>query len=90
MASKPYIASGRYIDRQSPACRNCRYRPEQRTGDDACPFTTLYWDFLLRHADRFAAHPRLAQQVRNAARLDPAERAAIQVQALKLRSSLAA
>lgn len=90
MASKPYIASGRYIDRQSPACRNCRYRPEQRTGDDACPFTTLYWDFLLRHAARFAAHPRLAQQVRNAARLDPAERAAIQAQALKLRSSPAA
>ena len=90
MASKPYIASGRYIDRQSPACRNCRYRPEQRTGDNACPFTTLYWDFLLRHADRFAAHPRLAQQVRNAARLDPAERAAIQAQALKLRSPPAA
>lgn len=86
MASKPYIASGRYIDRQSPACRNCRYRPDQRTGDGACPFTTLYWDFLLRHAARFAAHPRLAQQVRNAARLDPAERAIIQAQALRLRS----
>ncbi|MFG6488313.1 cryptochrome/photolyase family protein [Roseateles sp. BYS78W] len=85
MASKPYIASGRYIDRQSPACRSCRYRPEQRTGERACPFTTLYWDFLLRHEARFARHPRLAQQVRNAARLDDAERAAILAAAKTLR-----
>ena len=85
MASKPYIASGRYIERQSPACRSCRYRPDQRTGPQACPFTTLYWDFLLRHESRFAAHPRLAQQVRNAARLDPAEQAAIRQGAHALR-----
>ncbi len=86
MASKPYIASGRYIERQSPACRSCRYRPDQRTGPQACPFTTLYWDFLLRHESRFAAHPRLAQQVRNAARLDPAEQAAIRQGAHALRT----
>ena len=85
MASKPYIASGRYIERQSPACRSCRYRPDQRTGPQACPFTTLYWDFLLRHESRFAAHPRLAQQVRNAARLNPAEQAAIRQGAHALR-----
>jgi deoxyribodipyrimidine photolyase-related protein len=85
MASKPYIASGRYIERQSPACRSCRYRPDQRTGPQACPFTTLYWDFLLRHESRFATHPRLAQQVRNAARLDPAEQAAIRQGAHALR-----
>ncbi len=46
MASKPYVASGQYISRMGNACRGCRHRPERRTGDDACPFTTLYWDFL--------------------------------------------
>jgi deoxyribodipyrimidine photolyase-related protein len=87
MASKPYIASGAYIDRQSPYCATCRYRPAERTGPQACPFTTLYWDFLLRHETRFASHPRLALQVRNLARLDEAERHAIQTQAQALRQS---
>ena len=65
MASKPYIASGRYIQRMSNACQHCRYRPEQASGEAACPITTLYWQFLHRHRHRFAKHPRLAQQVRN-------------------------
>jgi deoxyribodipyrimidine photolyase-related protein len=85
MASKPYIASGKYIDRQSPLCGGCRYRPAERLGERACPFTTLYWDFLLRHRARFASHPRLALQVRAVERLDAAERGAIRVQAAALR-----
>jgi deoxyribodipyrimidine photolyase-related protein len=85
MASKPYVATGRYIERMSDHCRHCRYRPAKRTGDDACPFTTLYWDFLLRHAERFAAHPRMALQVKNLAALDAPERAAITARAEALR-----
>jgi deoxyribodipyrimidine photolyase-related protein len=69
MATKPYAAGGAYIDRMSDYCRGCRYDRRRRTGDEACPFTTLYWDFLARHADRFARNPRLAQQVRAAERL---------------------
>ncbi len=69
MASKPYVATGKYIDRQSNHCGSCRFRPEKRVGDDACPFTTLYWDFLARHEERFAKHPRMALQVRNLARV---------------------
>ncbi len=85
MASKPYIASGKYIARQSPLCGSCRYRPDERVGERACPFTTLYWDFLLRHEARFANHPRLALQVRGLARVDEAERERIRAQAACIR-----
>ena len=77
MASKPYVASGKYIDRMSNNCGSCRFRPELRVGEDACPFTTLYWDFLIRHEERFAKHPRMALQVRNLARIPADERAEI-------------
>jgi deoxyribodipyrimidine photolyase-related protein len=69
MASKPYIATGNYIKRMSPHCQGCRYDPALRSGDQACPFTTLYWDFLLRHQSRLAQNPRMALQVKNLARL---------------------
>lgn len=85
MASKPYAATGRYIERMSDHCRGCRFKPALRTGPQACPYTTLYWDFLLRHAKRFAGHPRMALQVKNLARLDDAERAAIVARAHAVR-----
>jgi deoxyribodipyrimidine photolyase-related protein len=69
MATKPYAAGGAYIDKMSDYCGGCRFARTRRTGAEACPFTTLYWDFLARHADRFARHPRLAQQVAAAGRL---------------------
>ena len=69
MATKPYAAGGAYIDRMSDYCKGCRYDRKQRVGDDACPFTTLYWDFLARHEQRFARNPRIVQQVRAAGKL---------------------
>lgn len=89
LASKPYVASGKYIQRMSNACIGCRYDPQQATGPRACPFTTLYWDFLDRHEDRFAKHPRLRPQVLNLARKQPAEREAIRDAAAKLRERIA-
>jgi len=69
MATKPYAAGGAYIDRMSDYCRGCRFDRTKRTGPDACPYTTLYWDFLARHADRFAHNPRMVKQVRAAEQL---------------------
>ncbi len=69
MATKPYAAGGAYIDRMSDHCKGCRYDRKKRTGDDACPFTTLYWDFLLRHDERFVRNPRMSTQVRAAQKL---------------------
>ncbi len=87
LASKPYVASGKYIDRMSNYCKGCRYNPAHATGDDACPYTTLYWDFLVRHRERFAHHPRTALQWRNLERLDANTVAGIQQQADGLRNS---
>ncbi|MBL9189869.1 MAG: cryptochrome/photolyase family protein [Opitutaceae bacterium] len=81
MASKPYAATGKYIARMSNYCAGCRYDPAKSIGEDACPFTTLYWDFLLRHEPLLAKNQRMALQVKNLARLKPAERASIQARA---------
>ena len=77
LASKPYVATGRYIQRMGGPCAGCRYDPAQRTGDRACPYTTLYWDFLMRHEELLARNARMALQVKNVARLSPAEREAV-------------
>jgi deoxyribodipyrimidine photolyase-related protein len=63
MMTKPYAAGGAYISRMSNYCKPCAYNPKLRTGDDACPFTTLYWDFLDRHKEEFAKNHRMSQQV---------------------------
>jgi deoxyribodipyrimidine photolyase-related protein len=70
MSSKPYVSAGAYIDRMSDGyCRDCRYDRTARTGDDACPFTTLYWDLLDRRRDQLAGNHRLARPYANLARL---------------------
>jgi deoxyribodipyrimidine photolyase-related protein len=70
LASKPYAATGKYINRMSNYCENCPYDPNRVTGEHACPFTTLYWHFLIRHARMLSKNPRMALQVRNLERLD--------------------
>ena len=86
MGSKPYIATGKYIQRMSPHCKGCRYDPAQRSGNTACPFTTLYWDFLMRHEAALARNPRMALQVKNVARLTDAQKQAVNERAAAIRS----
>jgi deoxyribodipyrimidine photolyase-related protein len=69
MATKPYAAGGAYISKMSDYCKGCAYDPKKRTGDKACPFTTLYWDFLARHEARFITNHRMAQPMAGMRRL---------------------
>jgi deoxyribodipyrimidine photolyase-related protein len=77
VASKPYVSSGAYIDRMSDYCGGCAYRVKDRTGPKACPFNLLYWDFLMRHRDRFSGNPRMAQMYRTWDRMDEGHRTAV-------------
>jgi deoxyribodipyrimidine photolyase-related protein len=87
VGSKPYCASGSYINRMSDYCRGCRYVPGKATGGDACPITTLYWDFLSRNRNRLKSNRRMGFQYKNLARKDSSERRAIRkrADALKVR-----
>ena len=75
LASKPYAASGKYIDRMSDYCKGCAYDVSDSEGERACPFNHLYWSFLMRNAELLSRNPRMAMPYRNLARFDPARRA---------------
>jgi deoxyribodipyrimidine photolyase-related protein len=77
MASKPYAASGKYIQRQGNHCRQCRYNPARVAGSDACPYNSLYWHFIDRHQLRWQRNPRMGLAVKNWERKAPAERESI-------------
>nr|WP_291842321.1 cryptochrome/photolyase family protein [Maricaulis sp.] len=76
LGSKPYAASGAYIDRMSDYCGDCRYKVKDKTGPDSCPFNSLYWDFLDRNADTLRGNPRLGPVYRNWDRMDEGKRQA--------------
>jgi deoxyribodipyrimidine photolyase-related protein len=89
MASKPYCATGAYLDRMSNACTACRYKPKVASGPDACPFTTLYWDFLARHEKLLRKNQRMTMQLKNLDRKPAADLKAIRRQADTFRDGLA-
>lgn len=88
MASKPYVATGKYIQRMSNYCGQCRYDPAEAVGDKACPFTTLYWDFLLRHEEQLRGVGRMDMQLRNLTRLSEERKKSIRRQAQTLKNGL--
>jgi deoxyribodipyrimidine photolyase-related protein len=88
VGTKPYAASGKYIQRMSNYCTACPYDPAQRSGPRACPFTVFYWDFLIRHADRFADNHRMRMILKNVERMSHEQRRDITRAARVLRLSL--
>jgi deoxyribodipyrimidine photolyase-related protein len=85
MASKPYVATGKYIQRMGGPCKGCRYDPALREGDKACPYTTLYWDFLMRHQPLLAKNARMALQVKNLTRMTDSQKQAVKLRADAIR-----
>jgi deoxyribodipyrimidine photolyase-related protein len=85
MASKPYVATGKYIQRMSNYCSNCPYKPAETLGRNACPFTTLYWDFLARHQDFLKKNARMGLQLQNLKRLSKEKKKALRIHAEKLK-----
>jgi deoxyribodipyrimidine photolyase-related protein len=69
MMTKPYISGGAYISKMSDYCISCKFDPKLRTGETACPFTTLYWDYLDRNKSHFAKNHRMFQQMNGLKRL---------------------
>ncbi len=77
MGSKPYAASGAYINRMSDYCSRCHYKVKQSTGERACPFNILYWDFMFRHERALSGNPRMTMPLRTITRLGAERRDAI-------------
>jgi deoxyribodipyrimidine photolyase-related protein len=88
VGTKPYAAGANYLNRMGTACRSCRFDPEARIGDDACPFNSLYWDFVARHAERLGRNPRTSMPVRALQRMPPEDVAALRQQAAAVMTAL--
>ena len=88
LASKPYAASGAYIDRMSNYCESCKYDVKDKTGPDACPFNALYWDFLDRNREQLGQNQRLGLAYRNWDKMDGEQRDALREKAQNTLQSL--
>lgn len=88
VATKPYVSSAAYIKRMGDHCRQCAYKAEVKTGPQACPFNSLYWDFFARHQTRYEKNPRLGMVYVQLKRMDPDQLGALREQASDLRSRL--
>jgi deoxyribodipyrimidine photolyase-related protein len=88
MATKPYAASGSYIDRMSDYCADCAFSPKEKLGAKACPFNYLYWDFLARNRPVLSNNQRLAMPYRSLATMAFEKRQQIASEAKEFLDSL--
>ena len=88
LGSKPYAASGAYINRMSDYCAGCKYDVKVKTGPGACPFNYLYWDFIARHRELVKANPRMAQMVRGWDQFSADRQAEVKADAARFLSQL--
>lgn len=88
IATKPYVSSAAYIARMSDYCRGCRYDHRARTGERACPFNALYWDFFARHETRLSQNARLVMPYRQLEKMKGPTLEAVRERAASLRARL--
>jgi deoxyribodipyrimidine photolyase-related protein len=88
LASKPYAASGSYINKMSDYCKNCTYKVREKNGENACPFNYLYWDFLIRNKDKLQNNHRLSLIYKSLERMDDNKIKLIQSDSRKFFKSL--
>ena len=88
LASKPYAASGNYIHKMSNYCKNCFYKVTQKTGDTACPFNYLYWDFLIRNRSKLSHNPRISMMYKTFDKMDSDKKQAIRIDSEKFLNKL--
>lgn len=77
VGSKPYVSSAAYIHKMSNYCGQCAYDKNQKTGPDACPFNSLYWDFYARHREKLARNPRIGMMYQVWDKMKPADQKAL-------------
>ena len=85
---KPYIASGAYVKRMSNYCDSCQYKPQQRFGENACPMTVLYWNFLIKHRQQLESNPRTRLMTANLAKISAEDQVQIANDAQQLLNAL--
>lgn len=88
VGTKPYAASGKYIQRMSNYCKHCPHDVKRRSGEGACPFNVFYWDFLIRNESRFRPNARMKMVLKNLDRIADEERVEITVSARSLREQM--
>jgi deoxyribodipyrimidine photolyase-related protein len=88
MSTKPYISSGQYIHKMSDYCATCTYQIKQRIGESACPFHSLYWDFIDKHQDSLRENYRMQMMVASWQKTAPLERELMKNQAENVRQRL--
>jgi deoxyribodipyrimidine photolyase-related protein len=88
IATKPYAASANYINRMSDCCQHCKYDHRHKTGETACPFNSLYWDFLARNFEKLKGNPRMNLTLAMLDRRDPKEMKATRARAAQIRGKL--
>jgi deoxyribodipyrimidine photolyase-related protein len=82
-STKPYAASANYINKMSDYCQNCSYYRTKRLGDDACPFNSLYWNFMMEHEATLRQNPRMGTSLLGLRHFEADERQQIRAQAAR-------
>ena len=88
IATKPYVSSGSYINKMSDYCKDCHYDVKDKLGEKACPFNSLYWDFLDEKRNHFAHNPRMTMMLSLLDKLKPGELAKLKEKAQSLKENV--